>query len=170
MTDEIMNLMNDIKYGWVDFNNQKHFEVDETFSNMYKLQAPKDVINSKVGVCWDQVELERHYFEKTIYSFNTYFIVHYDNDKCPTHTFLVYEENNKYYWFEHAWQKYQGIHEYNSLNDLLIDVKNKFIITELNNKYNEKNLVLRKYEVPKPGLSVIDFYKHCEKGQIIVIK
>ncbi len=170
MNDEIMNLMNDIKYGWVDSNNQNHFEIDETFSDTYKLQSPKELINSKLGVCWDQVELERHYFEKTNYPFSTYFIVYYDNDKCPTHTFLVYEDNNKYYWFEHAWSKYKGIHEYNSLNELLIDVRNNFIITELNNQYSEKNLVLRKYEIPKPGISVIDFYKHCEKGQIIVIK
>lgn len=164
---KIMNLMNDINYGWIDSNNQKHFAVDETFSDIYKLQSPKEVINNKVGVCWDQVELERYYFKETAYNIKTYFLVHYDNDKCPTHTFLVYEKNNKYYWFEHAWQKYQGIHEYSDIKELLIDVRNKFITTELNNQYNEMNLVLREYEIPEPGLNVQEFYKHCEQGKMI---
>ncbi len=168
LTDqEIMNLMKDINYGWIDSNNQKHLEVDETFSSIYKLQSPQEVINNRVGVCWDQVELERYYFKKTDYNIKTYFIVHYDNNKCPTHTFLVYEKNNKYYWFEHAWQKYQGIHEYPNIKDLLIDVRNKFITTELKNQYNEMNLVLREYETSSPGLNVQEFYKHCEQGKMI---
>lgn len=164
---EIMDFMNNINYGWVDSNNQSHLEVDETFSDIYKLQSPQEIINNKIGVCWDQVELERYYFKQTDYNIKTYFLVHYDNDRCPTHTFLVYEKNNKYYWFEHSWQKYQGIHEYTNIKDLLIDVRNKFITTELNNQYDEMNLVLREYERPEPGLNVQEFYKHCEQGKII---
>lgn len=164
---DVMHLMENIEYGWVDFANNKHNEVDTSFSKDYKLQSPSEVMKSKVGVCWDQVELERYYFKKTNYQVKTYFIVHYDNNRCPTHTFLVYQKNNKYYWFEHSWQKYRGIYEYDSLNDLLVDVRSKFITTELNNSYEENNLVLYEYSTPKPGLNVLAFYKHCESGQMI---
>jgi hypothetical protein len=161
---EVMNLMNNIQYGWMDKLNNKHYEVDSTYADDYKLQSPKEVIKNRLGVCWDQVELERFYFKNNVINVKTYFLVHYDNDKCPTHTFLTYEKDNKIYWFEHSWNKYSGIHEYNSLKDLLIDVRNKFIATELNNEFNKNNLCLFEYSKPKYSISATTFCKHCESG------
>ena len=164
---EIMELMDEIEYGWVDKNNLKHYLVDDSYSNNYILQKPSELIKNKVGVCWDQVELERYYFKNTFYNIKTYFIVYYDNDKCPTHTFLTFEKNDKHYWFEHSWEKFRGIEEYNSLNELLLDVKNKFIRYELNNNYKKDNLVIREYKKPKYHLTVQEFYKHCEEGILV---
>ena len=107
---KIMDLMSIINYGWIDKNGIKHINDYDTFSDDYILQSPNDLIDSKLGVCWDQVELERYYFESFNNSVKTFFIVHYDNDKCPTHTFLIYEKNGKYCWFEHSWERYRGIH------------------------------------------------------------
>ena len=166
---EIMNLMNDIDYGWIDRDNNRHMDVDDDFSNNYILQSPKELMINKIGVCWDQVELERYYFKGNSYNVKTYFIVHYDADRCPTHTFLTYEKNGKYYWFEHSWFKFRGIHEYNTERELLLDVKNKFIEYELNNKYDKDNLIIYKYDKPKYHLNVIDFYRHCEAGEKIDI-
>ena len=118
---EIMNIMEKIKYGWLDKNNKVHHEVDNNFSDSYVLQSPTQVLENKIGVCWDQVELERYLFKETSLEITTYFIVHYDNNKCPTHTFLVYNKDNKVYWFEHSWNKYKGIHEYNNLIELIIE-------------------------------------------------
>ena len=160
----IMNLMENIEYGWLDKFKIKHFEVDNTFATSYILQSPEELIISKLGVCWDQVELERYYFEKNNISVKTYFIVHYDNDKCPTHTFLTYDKNNKVYWFEHSWFKYKGIHEYNNINELLNDIKQKFISTELNNIYNKDNLYIYEYNKPQYGIGVESFYNHCESS------
>lgn len=164
---EIMDIMNSISYGWIDNQETQHNEVDNSFSIKYILQSPEQTLKNKIGVCWDQVELERYYFNNTNLVFKTYFIVHYDNDKCPTHTFLIYNKNNKVYWFEHSWNKYKGIHEYNSVNELLKDIKQKFITTELNNTYNSNNLVIYEYTKPTYGIGVLDFYKHCEKGKQI---
>ena len=166
---EIMNIMEKIKYGWLDKNNKVHHEVDNNFSDSYVLQSPTQVLENKIGVCWDQVELERHLFKDTSLEITTYFIVHYDNNKCPTHTFLVYKKDNKIYWFEHSWNKYKGIHEYNNLIELIKDIKQKFITTELNNNYNSTNLVIYEYTKPKYGIGVKDFYKHCETGKQIKV-
>ncbi len=165
----ILNNLNEISYGWIDKENNIHDLVNEDFSKLYKLQSPEEVLTNKVGVCWDQVELERSIFTKENYKIKTYFICHYDNASCPTHTFLVYEKNNKFYWFEHSWEIFRGIHEYNSIYELLSDVKEKFIKYELNNNYNKYNLLLREYSKPKYGISVIEFYKHCEENEIINI-
>ncbi len=161
---EIMDLMNNIEYGWVDKNNNKNTFSYELFSNNYILQSPKEVITNKIGVCWDQVELERYYFKGNDWNIKTYFIVHYDSDKCPTHTFLTYEKAGKFYWFEHSWKTFKGIHEYNSERELLLDVKNKFIKHELNNQYKKENLKLYEYKKPKYHISVQEFYSHCENG------
>ena len=167
---EIMNLMQNIEYGWIDKNKTKHTIIDETYSDNYILQSPKEVIKNQIGVCWDQVELERYYFKGNDYNIKTYFIVHYDDNKCPTHTFLTFEKNNKYYWFEHAWEKFRGIHEYNTQKELLIDIKDKFIKYELNNNYIKENIILREYKKPKYHITVQEFYKHCENGTYIDLK
>jgi hypothetical protein len=167
--NNIIKKLENIEYGWLDKNNKIHKEINNEFSNNYILQSPEQVIKNKIGVCWDQVELERYLFKKENINFNTYFIVHYDNDKCPTHTFLIYEQNNKYYWFEHSWELFKGIHEYNSELEALKDIKEKFIKEELNNNYEPMNLCIYKYHKPKYGITCIEFYKHCEKGDNIII-
>ena len=53
---EIMDLMKEIEYGWIDKNNNKHSIVDESYSDNYTLQSPNEVIKNKIGVCRDQVE------------------------------------------------------------------------------------------------------------------
>lgn len=164
---EVMDLMDAIDYGWLDKDNKIHNNVDESFSSNYILQTPKEVIANKVGVCWDQVELERYYFRSNPWNIKTYFLVHYDNERCPTHTFLTYENDNKYYWFEHSWEKFRGIHEYSSLKELLLDIRDKFINYELNNQYNSENLVLHEYKKPKYHMSVQEFYNHCDSGRYI---
>ncbi len=166
--NEIMKLMDTINYGWIDKNGIKHIDDFKTFSDDYILQSPEELINNKIGICWDQVELERECF-KNYKSLKTFFLVHYDNDICPTHTFLTYEKDNKYYWFEHSWKKFKGIHEYNSLNDLLINVKQYFVEFELKNNYDENNLIMRKYTKPKYNITAQGFFKHCGKGEVIKI-
>ena len=166
---EIMNLMENIEYGCIDKNNNKYNVVDESYSDNYILQDPKEIIKNKIGVCWDQVELERYYFKGNDWNIKSYFIVHYDNDKCPTHTFLTFEKNNKYYWFEHAWERFRGIHEYQTQKELLFDVKNKFIKYELNNNYEKNNLIIYNYKKPKYHLNTQEFYRHCESGHHISI-
>lgn len=164
---EIMDLMKEIEYGWMDKDNKKHILVDETYSDNYILQTPNEIIKNKIGVCWDQVELERYYFKGNAWNIKTYFLVHYDGDKCPTHTFLTFEKNNKYYWFEHSWERFRGIHEYKSLKELLFDIRNKFIKYELDNDYVVENLVLHEYKKPKYHISVQEFYNHCDYGTYI---
>lgn len=169
MTNDIMNKLNKINYGYKDYNNKLHNTIDEKFGETYILQSPKETIKNKIGVCWDQVELERYLFEKEKINFNTYFIVHYDNDKCPTHTFLIYQNNKKFYWFEHSWEKFKGIHKYETELEALKDIKEKFIKHELNNNYNPMNLCIYKYKKPKYGITCLQFYQHCEKGENIII-
>ncbi len=60
--NDIMLVLNNIEYGYKDKDNHLHFFIDDNFSSNYVLQSPLEVLQNKVGVCWDQVELERSLF------------------------------------------------------------------------------------------------------------
>ena len=105
---------------------------DKNFYNFYYLLSPEELLHSKCGVCWDQVELERKLFNDANINCDTYFIYIDDNENLPSHTFLIFQLNDKYYWFEHSWYDMKGIHEYNNIKALLNDVKNKFIDSRKN--------------------------------------
>ena len=117
--NEIMHVMNSIEYGFRDENNKNIIYDEEKwrneFNDFYYLQTPKELLKSKCGICWDQVELERELFKNTKFKYETYFIYLNDNNMLPSHTFLVYQNNNNYYWFEHSWNKYMGVHQYKSM-------------------------------------------------------
>jgi len=169
--DEIMFKMNDINYGFSLNGKNIYPQSDEEwyndFSKLYHLQSPEELMKTKLGVCWDQVELERYYLEKENIKCFSYFIVEYDGVEFPTHTFIIITLNNKYYWFEHSWEKYRGIHEYDTEKDLMNDVKKKFISS--NKKINESETVIYKYNKPEYGISSSEFFKYCENGVRVTI-
>ena len=170
---DIMNVMNLIEYGFKDDKgdniiNTNFQKWEDDFCDFYYLQTPEELLKSKCGTCWDQVELERKLFQDNNIKFKTYFIYIVDKDMLPSHTFLIYENNNKYYWFEHSWGVYRGIHEYESLLDLLLDVKEKF---KKDHKYvsENSNLYIYEYQKPKEHITCDEFYEYIETQKIIKI-
>ncbi len=166
---DLMNLLDSIEYGWMDIDKNTYINTEKGFKKKYVLSKPEEIIESKVGTCYDQVELERSAFKNLGLKFNTYFMVYYDAKKLYTHTFLVYEEQEKFYWFEHAWEPNKGIHEYLSLYDLLKDVKDKFQKFNKLRNMDEDYLCIYKYKKPKAHIGLKDFYKHCENGENVLI-
>lgn len=167
MFNNIEKKMKDINYGYVDKNG--NIKTDDKYKD-YILQTPDELLKSKYGVCWDQVELERNILKD--YKTKSYFMVYYDNENCPSHTFITIEYNNKYYWYEHSWNIYKGIHEYEKIDDLLKDVSIKQIdyIKTLGIKdFKLKNFCIYEYERPEFGISGESFYKNAEKGKNIII-
>ncbi len=161
--EEVLDIMDLIDYGWIDKDNIFYFYVNSNNYERYYLSSPKETIKKKCGLCIDQVELERYYLRWMGNRLKTYFIVYYDKDNNnPAHTFLTYESKGKYYWFEHSWEKYKGIYEYDSIDDLIFDVKNKFILDE--EVEDLEGLKCYMYKKPKFNMSMQEFYEHCESG------
>ena len=163
---KIMDIMNQIEYGFKDANNLNIIDNDiekwdNQFDDFYYLQTPEELLKTKCGVCWDQVELERELFQKENINIKTYFIFIEDKNMLPSHTFLTFENENKYYWFEHSWDKYKGIHEYNSELNLLSDVINKFQKDHPEVRENAP-LYLYDYQKPKEHIKCNEFYKYIE--------
>lgn len=162
LEDEVMKIMDEIQYGWVDHQGTVHYD---DMNEHYRLQSPKEVLKNKVGVCWDQVELERFLLKG--YFIRTFFLVYYDFDRCPTHTFLTYEKDGQFVWFEHAFEKYRGIHYYSSMNELLSDVSEKVISSFNLSSIEKSNIRLCEYKKPTSGFTILEFYHHAENGELI---
>lgn len=161
---KLLEYMQDIEYGYVDLCGKKHATDFNNIQNQYRLRDYQDIEKSKMGTCWDQVETERHYFEQLGIKYSTYLIVYYDEkDYCLTHTFLVYYDKEKVYWFENSFFDHRGIHEYNDLESLIKDVRVKFMKI-IKPPVNEWHLCLYQYLKPKTGIKNDEFFRHCEKN------
>lgn len=170
---KIMNVMDNIEYGFLDecgnnIINVDYEKWDNEFYNFYYLLSPEELLQKKCGVCWDQVELERKLFNDNNIDVKSYFIFsHISDENLPSHTFLVYKNDDFYCWFEHSWAIYKGIHKYSSLENLLLDVKVKFL--KENKVSGDSKTYIYEYNKPKKHLSCLDFYKYCESQKLINI-
>ena len=174
--EELLSFMDQINYGFVDQDNKVYLdeEFEEHVFNKWRLSSPERLLKVKYGHCFDQVEFEREWFTKHNYKFKTYYMMYllpYENP-FSTHTFLVYEANNKYYLFEHSDYFNRGIHEYNTLDELLTSESKHH--TEYNLKNHEmtkeeiNSLKIYEYQKPKYDIDMLTFINDIiEKGKRI---
>ena len=114
---ELIDFMDkNIKYGFMSiegkiYDNQDLEEWQNAWYSKCIVQDGKNVLNSGYATCWDQVELERKWFLEHNYKVKTIFMCYETEKALPSHTFLIYQENNQYYWFEHAFEECKGIYE-----------------------------------------------------------
>jgi len=147
-----------IKYGWV--TNKRVVANDK--NDMWKeyiLLSPSEVLSYGIGTCTDQVEYQRDFFETHNYLFYTYFIQVKRQKDWPGHAFLIYKSGNKWYWFEHAWEAYQGIHEFNTKEEVLDYVTQSFIKHCSVLKCENNDFYLSSYDKLIPGINHSDIQK-----------
>lgn len=103
--------------------------IKNTDYDEYKMLTPTEFEKYHGGVCWDYVAYQADYFNTHFpkVSYKVYFLCFVNDDDNPTHTFMVFKYNDKYYWFESSWKKEQGIKMYNSEQDALNDIKRRMI-------------------------------------------
>ncbi|MBI5466945.1 MAG: hypothetical protein HY975_01890 [Candidatus Kerfeldbacteria bacterium] len=166
---ELLAYMKDnVQYGFVRRSTKEVIanntaETSTAFAKEYYLQSPEELLESHHGVCWDSTELERRWFDDHGYHPQVFFLMYAKEGgtDLPTHTFVAFEKDQKWYWFEHAFADQRGIHEYASLNELLDDVKLKHHQYAVKNRgaADEDFSRLRSapFEQPKYGVSAQEF-------------
>lgn len=166
--EDLLRFMANIRYGYIGRENKKSYSpgdknFDADFSEEYYLQTPEQLLESRRGLCWDQAELERYWFLKQGYEPKLYFLMFKKDEpnNLPTHTFLVYQKEDKFYWFENSFADQRGIHEYFSLEDLIDDVKGKHFDYAKRSRGADnadfKDIVLHEYKTPKFGCGPDEF-------------
>ena len=172
--EELFDFMNkNIVYGYLGKDKKIHTEEDnDIWEEEYILETKDDILEYKIGNCWDQVELERDWFKEHNYEFETIYhqvMLNYNNP-YPTHTMLIYKDNDEWCWFENAWESEKGIHRFKTKNDLLKCEYKKYI--EMLKIYGINNEELDKiryfvYDEPKSNISAKMFIKHTINGKML---
>ena len=75
---ELLDFMSkNINYGYLGKSGRVYHFDDKDFNEKwyeeYILESDKDILKTLYGNCWDQVELERYWFEKNGYEVKTIF-------------------------------------------------------------------------------------------------
>ena len=160
-----------LNYGFV-YKNKIFTDLKPDFQKnmdkLYKIRLGLDFIKNKYGVCWDFCQLERFFFLQNNIEHTCYFIESYINCQKggPTHTFALYQQNDKWYWFEYSWFYHRGIWEYSSKEEALKDILLKF-----EKFFGKKLFNIKMYKTDKvtKRLDAFQFVEHCLKGQKVEI-
>ncbi len=165
---ELLEFMcNHIKFGFYG-NNQIYDTSDldalDLASDIYwKLSSPTNTLKLGYGQCFDQVELERDWFLSHGYFCMTFYITFLveNMNSYPNHAYLAFKANDKWYWFEHCDKANFGIHEYDSLGDLITDQMTKHVYSTDKFYPLDENILnsLHIFEYKKPlyGINTKDF-------------
>lgn len=174
---DLLNFMNKhITYGFVGKNGKKYFDCNEEWDRDWFteciVQSGDGILESGCGTCWDQVELERKWFQNHNYQFKTIFSWFGlpEPNNYPTHSFLAFNENNKWHWFEHSFGDYSGVHEFKTIDELIDDVLSKQLKLAINSGIatpaDKELLTYHFYEQPDANLSVTGYINHV-LGRVI---
>ena len=166
---ELLEFMErNIEYGFISRKDQRRYtwrdkEMSEKMRTEYFLQSPQEQIMNGCGVCWDSAELAREWFSERGYDFQVYFMMFVKNkpNTLPTHSFLVFRSQDKYYWFEFSDSANRGIHEYDTLMAAVEAVKNEhlhYAITKHNAHIDDaQDLIIKAIERPALGCSAQEY-------------
>ena len=177
--EELLNFMsNNINYGYLGKNGRVYHHDDSDFNidwyEQYILESKDDILKNLYGNCWDQVEFERSWFLEKEYEIKTiYEMVKLDYDNVyPTHSFLVYRDNNYWYWFENSDFNNRGIHKFNTFLELL-DYQYKTYV-EFLKTFNITNdeldkIIVTEFDKPKEHISAREYLNHVINSHQISI-
>ena len=171
--EELLSFMSkNIEYGFLGKNGHIYHKDDSDWYEQYILQTKEELLNNKVGTCWDQVEFERDWFINNGYEIKTIFEmvnIDYENN-YPTHTYLAYKNDDNWYWFEHSDFNNRGIHKYNKFDELISDQFNKyveFLKTFGITKEEIDKIIITEFDKPKEHVSAREYFDHVLDSKFI---
>ena len=118
--NDILDYMNEnIKYGWLDINNEEHIGNMKNFRKLYRTSSLEETISHGIGTCIEQVYLMSYLLNmlnipNKMFCTRIYEGKDFNNLEAEEHMhcFVLYFQNDKVYQIEHPnWEKI-GIYEY----------------------------------------------------------
>lgn len=147
--------LNFFDYGYV-IDRKKYYD---NF-NKYRTLTTKEFVKYKIGVCWDYADfyykiLKNEFKLKPIYIY-TEKCKNRDMKNLKTHTTIIFYKNGKWNWIESSWEKYKGIHQYNSKKECIEDIYRKFTDDKKDSCITE----IRNYDLKKYHLTADEFLNY----------
>ena len=128
-----------------------------SYSEFTKLKSPEEVVSSRKGSCHDQVMLELNELRAMGIDAKAQFMIEYDPKTSRggmTHSFVYFKSNGKTYWLENSWGGQEGLHEFNSLDDIKKDILNKHSTGVFGSKKKYSNIEFSDFGNHVPGESL----------------
>lgn len=180
--EELLKWMShNLKYGFVSKKNGKVIDYGEDvseniFFEEYFLQSPEQLLDSKIGVCWDHAEFERAWFKHHQIPHNVFYYELLLAPNYPTHTTLIYTSKirnrgrdqsvgrDEFNWFENSWYEKRGIHPFNSLSDAIVQISESH---KKSHTSDEKVIIRELKTAPKYGISCDEYMKWANGGTAV---
>lgn len=157
--DILQYLEENIEYGWLDLNKEKHIMTMKDFRKLYRTVTIEDTIKSGLGVCIEQIHLMHYLFNKInipnkMFCCRIYEPDDYNNleEEEHMHCFLLYYLNGKVYHMEHPNFNRTGIYEYNNEEEAISAIIEYYI----NLRGGKESPTKEFFDVP-PGLTFQEF-------------
>lgn len=133
--EDILEFMkSNIKYGWLDLNNQEHIGNMKGFRSLYRTSSLEDILNHKIGTCIEQVYLMKTLLDRIGIKNKMFCTRIYEGEDFNDleadehmHCFILYYLNDKVYQIEHPNWERVGIYEYDSEEEAIRKI-NKYYV------------------------------------------
>lgn len=166
--EELYEFMkSNIKYGFVSSIDNKAYRrkelnndelYDEILFKSYFLQTPKQLLENKCGLCYDQVEFAKRWFINHGYEVMTYY------SDYKNHVILIYKDKDTYNLFERTIPLHNSIYRGKTLQDVLNIYKNM----QFENK-DVDTIKLYRYDEVNYGIGFWPFIDELKKGSEIIV-
>ena len=151
-----------IEYGWIDINGEKHLNTMKEFRKLYRTMSMNEIFEYKIGTCIEQVYLMHYLLDKIKVKNKMFCCRVFEPDDYGNlekeermHCFILYFENGKVYHMEHPNFNKKGIYEYNTEEDAINQIVNYYI--ELR---GGKDSPTKEFFEVEPGISFQEFNKY----------
>lgn len=133
--NDILEFMKEnIKYGWIDINGEKHIGNMKNFRRLYRTSSIEETLNNKIGTCIEQVYLMSNLLNKInipnkMFCTRVYEGKDFNNleEKEHMHCFVLYYLGGKVYQIEHPnWEKI-GIYEFESEEQAINEINDYYV-------------------------------------------
>ena len=173
--EELMDYFDrNFQFGVIDNCGNKHIDSNsDSFQyicdNEWKLRSVEEILNAGIGHCYDQVEIERRWFEEHGYPVKTFWISAYQEgveNSGFCHTYLMFKSDNLWHIFEHSDYFNKGIHKFNSIREAVawqaeMQIKNAETNIKPINKYIT---CIKEYQKPPVNINMSEFLDHIENA------
>ena len=127
-------MKNNIRYGWIDINQEIHIANMKNFRKLYKTMSLEEILSLGIGTCIDQVKLMNYLLNKISVKNKMFATRIYEpndfnklDEEEHMHCFILCYIDNKVYHIEHPnWYRI-GIYEYEDEQEALKTINDYYI-------------------------------------------
>lgn len=164
--EDILEFMkNNIKYGWLDIDDEEHIGNMKNFRKLYRTSSIEETLEHGIGTCIEQVYLmskllDRLNIKNKMFYTRVYEGKDFNNLEAEEHMhcFVLYYLNGKVYQIEHPnWEKV-GIYEFENEENAVNEINDYYV------KMAEgKSRPITQFFEVEPNLSFKDFNNYINE-------